>query len=53
MIYNFLRVRDSLVRWNWLAIIINGRSHIVNINRGVDKASEKNIIEELRLLSLN
>lgn len=34
-------------------MIIRGRSHIVSIRRGVDRESEKNTIEELRLLSLN
>lgn len=32
---------------------IRGRSHIVNMSRGVDKASEKNIGDKLRLLSMN
>lgn len=53
VIYSFLRTRGSLVRWNWLAIIIRGKSHIVSIRRGVDRGSEKKSIDELRLLSLN
>lgn len=28
-------------------------SHIVNMSRGVDKASEKNVVDKLRLLSIN
>lgn len=46
-------MRVSLVRWNWLAMIIRGRSHIVSISSGVDRESEKNMEEKLRLLSVN
>lgn len=53
VMYDFFRVRGSLVRWNWLAMIIRGRSHIVSISSGVDRESEKNIGEKLRLLSMN
>lgn len=38
-------------KWDWVAMIVNGRSHIVSINRGVDSGSEKNKREKLRLLS--
>lgn len=53
VIYNFFRVKFSFDKWCWLAINIKGRSHIVKINSGIDKESEKNINEKLRLLSLN
>lgn len=53
VIYSFFRVRLSFDRWCWLAISIKGRSHMVKINSGVDRESEKNISEKLRLLSLN
>lgn len=43
----------SLARCDWLAIIIRGRSHSVNMSRGVDNASEKNIIDKFRVLSVN
>lgn len=36
-----------------MAIIISGKSHIVSMRSGVDKESEKNTIDELRLLSLH
>lgn len=53
VINSFFRVRFSFDRWCWLAINIRGRSHIVRINSGVDKESEKNTNEKLRLLSPN
>lgn len=53
VIYSFFRVRFSFDRWCWLAISIKGRSHMVKINSGVDRESEKNTNEKLRLLSLN
>lgn len=31
---------------------MRGRSHVVNINRGVDSESEKNKVDKFRLLSL-
>lgn len=34
-------------------MIISGRSHVVNINRGVDNESEKNNIDMFKLLSQN
>lgn len=43
----------SLARCDWLAIIIRGRSHSVSMSRGVDNASEKNIIDKFRVLSVN
>lgn len=42
-----------MVRWNWLATIISGRSHIDSISRGVDRESEKYVKDIFRLLSLN
>lgn len=53
VINSFFRVRLSFDKWCWLAINIRGRSHIVRINSGVDKESEKNTNEKLRLLSPN
>ena len=53
VINSFLGVRFSFDRWCWLAINIKGRSHIVRINSGMDKESEKTTNEKLRLLSLN
>lgn len=53
VIYSFFRVYDSLIRWNWLAIIISGSSHIVNISNGVDSESEKYVKDRFRLLSPN
>lgn len=53
VIYNFFRVRFSFDKWCWLAINIKGRSHMVKINSGADRESEKNTNEKLRLLSLN
>lgn len=53
VMYSFFRVRFSFDRWCWLAISIKGSSHMVKINSGVDRGSEKNINEKLRLLSLN
>lgn len=35
----------SFRRWDWLAISISGRSHIVNIRSGVERGSEKKIRE--------
>lgn len=49
--YSFFRVRDSLVIWYWLAIIISGKSQVVNINKGVDSESEKNSRDRFKLLS--
>ena len=53
VIYSFFRVKLSFDRWCWLAINIRGRSHMVRISSGVDRESEKNTKEKLRLLSLN
>lgn len=53
MINSFFRVSDSLDRWCWLAISMSGSNHMVNISRGADRESEKNIREVFRLLSLN
>ena len=53
VINSFFGVRFSFDRWCWLAINIKRRSHIVRINSGVDKESEKKTSENLRLLSLN
>lgn len=53
VMYSFFRVRFSFDRWCWLAISIKGSSHMVKINSGVDRESEKNVNEKLRLLSLN
>lgn len=39
--------------WYWLAIIISGRSQVVNISKGVDSESEKNSIDRFKLLSQN
>lgn len=33
------------MRWDWLAISIKGRSHIVSIRSGVERGSEKKISE--------
>lgn len=53
VINSFFRVSDSLDRWCWLAISMSGSSHIVNISKGADRESEKNMSEVFRLLSLN
>lgn len=53
VMYSFFRVRFSFDKWCWLAINIKGRSHMVKISSGVDRESEKNTNEKLRLLSLN
>ena len=53
VINSFFRVRFSFDRWCWLAISIRGRSNMVKINSGVDRESEKNTNEKLRLLSPN
>lgn len=53
VIYSFFRVGDSLIRWDWLAMIISGSSHMVSINSGVDRESEKYVVERFKLLSLN
>lgn len=53
VINSFFRVRFSFDRWCWLAISIRGRSHMVKISSGVDRESEKNSSEKLRLLSPN
>ena len=51
VIYSFFRVVVSFDRWDWLAISIRGRSHVVRTSRGVDSESEKNVKEKLRLFS--
>lgn len=51
VIYSFFRIGGSLVMWYWLAIIMSGRSQVVNINRGVESESEKNNTDKFRLLS--
>lgn len=43
--YNFFRVSVSSARCFWLAIIIRGRSHAVRIKSGVERGSEKKVIE--------
>lgn len=53
VINSFFRVRFFFDRWCWLAISIRGRSHMVKINSGVDRESEKTANEKLRLLSPN
>ncbi len=53
VINSFFRARFSFDRWCWLAISIRGRSHMVKISSGVDRESEKNVSEKLRLLSPN
>lgn len=53
VIYSFFRVYDSLIRWNWLAIIISGSSHMVSISNGVDSESEEYVRDRFRPLSLN
>lgn len=53
VINSFFRVSDSLDRWCWLAISMSGSNHIVNISKGADRESEKNMSEVFRLLSLN
>lgn len=50
---SFFWFSDSLARWCWLAISMRGKSQVVNISRGVERESEKNIREEFRLLSVN
>ena len=35
------RIGGSLIRCDWLAISIKGRSHIVRIRSGVERGSEK------------
>lgn len=52
VMYSFFRARGSLDKWDWEAMIIRGRSHVVSISRGVDSGSEKNRGEKLRLLSV-
>ena len=42
-----------MAKWNWVAMIIRGRSHVVSMSRGVDSESEKNRRERLRLLSVD
>lgn len=44
-------MRVSFDKWYWLAMSINGRSHVVSIRRGADKESTKNSNEKFRLLS--
>lgn len=44
-IYVFLRFIDSVMRWFWLAMSMSGRSQVVRIKSGADRASEKNIVE--------
>lgn len=51
MIYSFFRAKISFDRCDWLAISINGRSHVVSTNKGAESESEKNNNEEFRLLS--
>lgn len=51
VIYSFFRVVVSFDRWDWLAISIRGRSHVVRTSRGADSESEKNVKEKLRLFS--
>lgn len=53
VINSFFQVRFFFDRWCWLAISIRGRSHMVKINSGVDRESEKTANEKLRLLSPN
>ena len=54
VINSFFRVRFFFFdRWCWLAISIRGRRHMVKINSGVDRESEKTTNEKLRLLSPN
>lgn len=43
----FLRFKDSLLRWFWLAIIIKGKSQHDSTTRGLD--SESMLNEELKL----
>lgn len=50
-IYSFFRIRGSFDRWDWLAINISGRSHVVSASSGADKESEKNSKDEFRVLS--
>lgn len=40
--YSFFRVKGSFDKWNWLAISMRGRSHVVSASRGADRESEKN-----------
>lgn len=50
-IYSFFRMSGSFDRWNWLAINISGRSHVVSASSGADRESEKNSKDEFRVLS--
>lgn len=49
--YSFFRVVVSFDKWNWLAINIKGKSHVVSVSRGAERGSVKDNSEELRLLS--
>lgn len=42
-----------MAKWDWLAMIINGRSHNVSMSKGEDRESEKNMMDRFRLLSVN
>lgn len=52
-IYSFFRVRGSFDKWDWLAMSMRGRSHVVSTSNGADKESEKNIKEKFKVLSLS
>lgn len=52
LMYSFLRAGGSLLRWFWLAIIINGRSQVVRTSRGADSESEKKLSEKIRPVSV-
>ncbi len=53
VMYSFFRVSGSFDRWNWLAMSIRGRSHVVSVSSGADKESVKNNRDRFVQLSLS
>jgi hypothetical protein len=53
VIYIFFRSAGSLFMCCWLAIIISGNSQAVRIKMGVERESEENNSERLRLCSFD
>jgi hypothetical protein len=51
--YIFFCSIGSLFMCCWLAIIISGRSQAVRIKRGLERESEENNSEKLRLFSFD
>ena len=37
--YSFFLVKGSFDRWNWLALSMSGKSHVVTTSKGADRES--------------